>query len=389
MQIINRLLLTALLSNVTMAEVDFDIGGEGVAYYQTDNSLENDFFSQERSRASVGLQLELKFDLGHDFNLGYQETFLGTLGLEKNLISSARQYAKANDLNGRAMTKLYVSKQQNNTLLKLGRQALSMTVSPLAFSENWNVFENTFDAAVLVNKDIIDTTIVAAYIANANNHNDLSAFKNLSADAEVLNAGMLMLTVQNKSLENLLITATYYRLNELAGAKSGSALWLDIKSKHTPVKMGFQAGQIDPSNRLDKTTAFGAKASGKYENFGVSLAYSSVDDGAVSLQNYGTRGDVALYTQMVNNQDFIALNADTVVLKGVAKLPLGNLTIGYGVTKDNSLAKNDFTELDVVYKFDLLDTKMFVGYIGQTANNKVFAGEDRSDNIRVWSRYTF
>jgi len=79
MQTINRLLLTALLSNVAMAEVSFEIGGEGVAYYQTDNSLDNDFFSQERSRASVGLQLDLQADLGHDFNLGYQETFLGTL----------------------------------------------------------------------------------------------------------------------------------------------------------------------------------------------------------------------------------------------------------------------------------------------------------------------
>jgi len=390
MQKVEGLLLSLLCTNIGMAEVDFNIAGEGVAYYQTNNSLNNDFFSQASSKASLGLQLDLTADLGHEFKLGYQESFLGTLGLEKNLISSARQYAKANDLNGRAMTKLYISKKENNTLLKLGRQALSMTISPLAFSENWNVFENTFDAAVLVNKDIIDTTVVAAYIANANKHNNLSAFNNLSADAEVLNAGMVMLTVQNKSVENLPITATYYRLNELAGAKSGSAFWLDIKStKYSPVKMGFQAGHIDPSNALDTTTAFGAKASGKYENFGVSLAYSSVDDGAVSLQNYGTRGDVALYTQMVNNQGFIALNADTLVLKGVAKLPLGNLTIGYGVTADNSVAKNDFTELDVVYKFDLLDTKMFVGYIGQTADNKVFAGEDRSNNIRVWSRYTF
>jgi hypothetical protein len=374
---------------MAVAEVDFKLGGESVAYYQTNNDATNDFFSQASSKASLGLQLDLSADLGHAFKLGYQETFLGTLGLEKNLVSSARQYAQANDLNARAMTKLYVSKKYKNSLVKLGRQELSMNISPMAFSEDWNVFKNTFDAAVLVNKDIIDTTIIAAYIANANNHNDLSSFNNLSANARALESGAYMFTVLNKSVQNLPITASYYALKDIAKANSGSVLWLDVKSEHTPVKMAFQAAQLDPSNALEKTKVFGAKASGRYNNLGFSLAYSSVDDGALSVQNLGTQGDVALYTQMVNNQDFIASDADTVVLKGAIKLPVGTLTVQYGVTKDKSMAKNDFSELDMVYKFDLLDTKMFVGYIGQKTELNSFAGEDDNNNIRIWSRYTF
>ena len=85
---------------------------------------------------------------------------------------------------------------------------------------------------------------------------------------------------------------------------------------------------------------------------------------------------------MVNNQDHIALNADTLVLKSSAKLPRGGLTVQYGATKDNSTLQNDFSELDVVYKFDLLATKMFVGYIGQKTDK-------RYDSIRIWSRYNF
>lgn len=389
MRKVDALLLALLCSNMAIAEVDFKLGGEGVAYYQTNNDANNDFFSQASSKASLGLQLDLSADLGHAFKLGYQETFLGTLGLEKNLVSSARQYAQANDLNARAMTKLYVTKKYKNSLVKLGRQELSMNISPMAFSEDWNVFKNTFDAAVLVNKDIIDTTIIAAYIANANNHNDLSSFKNLSAKARGLESGAYMLTVLNKSVEKMPMMASYYALKDINSADSGSVLWLDVKSEHMPVKVAFQAAQLDPSNALEKTNLFGVKASSQYNNFALSLAYSSVDDGALSVQNLGTQGDVALYTQMVNNQDFIASDADTVVLKGAVKLPVGILTVQYGATKDNSMAKNDFSELDVVYKFDLLDTKMFVGYIGQKTALNSFAGEDDNNNIRIWSRYTF
>jgi len=389
MKVLSNVVVLSLMSSLAMAEVDFKLGGEGVAYYQTNNDANNDFFSQASSKASLGLQLDLTADLGHAFKLGYQESFLGTLGLEKNLISSARQYAQANDLNARAMTKLYVSKKYNNSLVKLGRQELSMNISPMAFSEDWNVFKNTFDAAVLVNKDIIDTTLIAAYIANANNHNNLSAFENLSANARPLSSGAYMLTVLNKSVEKLPMMASYYALKDLNDAQSGSAFWMDVKSEHTPVKVAVQAAQLDPSNALDKTNIVGLKASGTYNNFGLSLAYSLVDEGALSVQNLGTQGDVALYTQMVNNQDFIASDAQTVVAKVVTKLPVGKLIVQYGATKDNSIAKNDFSELDVVYKFSALEMNMFVGYIGQKTDLKSFGGEDDNNNIRIWSRYSF
>lgn len=389
MKVLSNVVVLSLMSSLAMAEVDFKLGGEGVAYYQTNNDANNDFFSQESSKASLGLQLDLTADLGHEFKLGYQESFLGTLGLEKNLISSARQYAQANDLNARAMTKLFVSKKYNNSLVKLGRQELSMNISPMVFSEDWNVFKNTFDAAVLVNKDIIDTTLIAAYIANANNHNNLSAFENLSANARPLASGAYMLTVLNKSVEKLPMMASYYALKDLNDAQSGSAFWMDVKSEHTPVKVAVQAAQLDPSNALDKTNIFGIKASGTYNNFGLSLAYSLVDEGALSVQNLGTQGDVALYTQMVNNQDFIASDAQTVVAKVVTKLPVGKLIVQYGATQDNSVVKNDFSELDVVYKFSALEMNMFIGYIGQKTELKSFGGEDDNNNIRIWSRYSF
>ena len=378
-----------LLTNALMAKVGFDVGGQGVAYYQTDNDLNNDFFSKESSRGSLGLQIDVNAKVDNGFELGYEGTFLGTLGLENSIIATTRQNAQANAFNAYATTEVFLLRRMENMNIKLGRQKLSMAYSPLAFSENWNVFENSFEALVMTNQDIKDTTILASYILKSNRHNDLSKFGDLGSSLEKIESGMYLVTVANKSLENLPITASYYNLQKVAGLENGLALWLDVKSNHLPVKLAFQAGYIDPANALNQSSVFGAKASKAYDEFALSLAYSLVSDGDFSFQNFGTKGDAPFYTQMVNNQGVIALNAETIVLKTVTKLGKGDFTVQYGVTKDKSNMKNDFSELDVVYKFDVLASKLFVGYIGQKREQKSFAGEDSSHNIRIWSRYTF
>ena len=378
------------MTNITMAKVDFDVGGEGVAYYQTNNDGKNDFFSQESSKGSFGLQVDVNAKVDNGFELHYQGAFLGTLGLDKEIVSNARQYARANDLNGQAMTKFYLWKRFSETSFKLGRQELSEEISPMAFSEGWNVFKNTFDAFVIRNEDLDDTNIVAVYINKANGHNDLSSFSDLSStNAQAVDGGTYMLTVLNKSFKDMPMKGSYYFLKDLNKQENVSVFWFDVKSKQTAFNLAFQTAYINPSNRLSNTTLVGAKVSMTHDNLEFSAAYSSVSSGGLSFQNMGTQGDVAFYTQMVNNQDHIALDAQTVVAKASAKLPLGNLTLQYGLTKDKSSAKNDFTELDVVYKFDLMATKMFVGYIRQTTEKKTFAGEDDNNNIRIWSRYSF
>lgn len=79
-----------------MAKVDFNLSGEGVAYYQTNNDGKNDFFSQDSSRGSLGLQLDVEAKVDNGFKLGYQGTFLGTLGLDKSIISNGRHLGCTN-----------------------------------------------------------------------------------------------------------------------------------------------------------------------------------------------------------------------------------------------------------------------------------------------------
>jgi len=121
------------------------------------------------------------------------------------------------------------------------------------------------------------------------------------------------------------------------------------------------------------------------------LAYASVNDGDVAMQNIGTGVKTPLYTQMIANQNFISRDADSFVFKAVGKLPLGKLIAQYNITTDNSDAKNDYNEFDLIYKFKAFDTQMFLAYIGQTTENKSFSDEteDSVNSIRFWSRYNF
>ena len=394
-----------------MADVDMKIGGQAVVYYQTADAAaaNTDMFNKDASSANFGLQLNANSDLGNGFGLGLQGTGLSTLGLEDNLVSGVRQSGLGNTGDTThasgyfSMTKAYLTKQVGNTTLKMGRQELPKSLSPLAFSESWNVYKNTFDAVVAINSDIPDTTLVGAYVDRSNNHADLGTFDEFQtgkAGAEVRpDKGAYMLTAQNKSLDGVTLTGSYYAL-PVGAAPHTDAFWLDAKTDlntlaKVPVKLAVQGGQLKPDG-LDDTNVLGVKASAKTNGVNLSLAYSKVGAGTLSVQNVGTGVKTPLYTQMIGNQNFIAHDNDTVVLGASMPVGSGKLIANYDMTTDNSAASNDYTELDLIYKTKLLGTNVLAAYVMQQSDNKIFAKtkdgvatEDTNNIIRVWTRYNF
>ena len=374
------------MMSVASADVDVKVGGQAVLYYQTTESGgDTDYFDQGNSKANAGLQLNINADLGNDFGLGLQGTALGTLGLENNLVSATMQTADGS-LNGAALTKAYVTKKLGNTTIKAGRQELPKSLSPLAFSEGWNVFKNTFDAAVVINSDIPDTTLVGAYVSKSNRHANLGSFDNLTANTVPVGKGAYMLTVANKSVKQMPVTLTYYDLELSNGLEAASAIWADVQiDAGLPVKFGLQGGQIMPENNLEDTTALGVKVTGKAGPVDLKLAYTTVDDGTVSVQNVGTGVKTPLYTQMIANQGAISNNADTVVLQAKGAVGPGTLIAQYDMTQTNTGPDNDFNELDVIYKFKALGTTMLAAYVNKDSD----AMKDPVNIIRFWTRYNF
>ncbi len=402
--------------------IDIVTTGQTALYYQTATTNAtgaDDLFDKDASKANVGVQLNLDADLKNDFTFGSQLTYLGTTGLEKNLVSNTMQNVSTATDTGNiaqevALTQIYVAKKIANTTVKLGRQELPMALSPLAFSEDWNVFKNTFEAALVVNSDIPSTTLVGAYVGKSNKHGDLANFTNAvaktdaSATAANVDGTAYMITAQNKSLPMTTITASYYDMakvgaNLLAGADIGAnAVWGDVaiadKSLPMGLTLGLQGGQINPDHAaFADTTALGIKAAIKpVDALTLTAAYTAVsgDDNKVNVavKNVGTGVKTPLYTQMVLNQNAIALDGNTVMLKGAYSLGNYGTIIAQGTQtsagKSNEMgSENDCTDLEALYVVKAAGVDYLAGYIHQSFSEDL--GYDSVDAVRVWARYNF
>jgi hypothetical protein len=197
-----------------------------------------------------------------------------------------------------------------------------------------------------------------------------------------------MFTVQNKSIDSLTLTGSYYLAPDFTALDDVSVLWGDAKYGMGDYAVALQGGTVLAGDAIPggkDTTAFGAKIGGNFGMFDASVAYSSVDDGSVPIHNLGTGVKTPLYTQMIFNQGRIKSDNDTVVLRAGVKALGGKFGVAYDITTDNSAASNDSTELDVTYVTKISDsTKLFAGYVLVTQ-------DDAPDMnlLRFWARYNF
>jgi len=380
----------------------WDFSGQAVAYYQTSDSFgttEFDLFEQEQSLANVGIQLNAIGNLGAGFGAGFQLSGLGTLGLQESVVSKTMQMAGDN-LNDAAITKAYLTWGTESTTLKFGRQELPKSLSPFAWSEGWNVFKNTYEAALVVNSSIPDTTLVGAWVNKAN-QNGVFLGSNLNDFNKVNGSdGIFMITAQNKSVDGLTLTGSYYMATEMLGDKDMNAedlsiAWGAAEYANDMLTAGIQGGSIMSDAFVNDTTAFGAKIAGNISMFSAQVAYSSVDDGDAGVFNVGGV-KTPLYTQMILNQDFIASDADTIVVKGSIKALGGAFIAQYGMTTMNAAsietangtitAEQDYNELDLIYKTNIGENlTVLAAYV----NQDVEAYDDANNVLRFWARYNF
>ena len=396
---------------------------------------DNDFFDRRSSAADAGLQLRVSNkDVIAGIGFGAELTAINTLNLVKyGVVTASMQSAGLNAFSPDAddalssawVSQAYLTYGFGNTSFKVGRQELPKSLSPFAFSEGWNVFKNTFEAALVVNTDLPDTTLVGAYVNRANGslsyagsivaitaRSPLASYNLLNpgdlADwRDVGDNGTYMLTAQNKSIANLTLTGTFYYAPSFVKATDMdvTVFWADANYNNAdfPVTFAAQGGVMDYdaiATTDTQTTAFGARIGGKIAGFALSAAYTSVskDANGLTVTNFGTGVKSPLYTQQVLNQVFIDGHfgdSDTWQVKGVYKGLGGKFVAQYA---------NSDTEADWNYgEFDFIYATKFntsFGDIGAKAMwmNQDFDGapkagvttQDDSNNvIRLIASYDF
>jgi len=376
--------------------------GQAVVYYQTeDNWGKGSLFEQGpadantgTAQAAAGIQLgAVNKNLLGPIGVGFELSGISSLGLEKDVVSGLVQSATG-DLTGAAITQAYLTTGLGNTSLKIGRQQLPKSLSPFAFTEGWNVFKNTFEAGLLVNSDLPSTTLVYAYVTRSNHSiKPLSNFAKINENGDMVH----MVTVQNKSIEGLILTGSWYLAPDMiSDGNDVSVLWGDAQFAMGNYSIGLQGGQVSPDT-LENTTAFGAKVAAKFGIFDASLAYSTVDDGTVDIVNFGTGVKSPLYTQAILDQNTFRRDADTFKVALSTKALGGKFTGVYincdlGDTSHAAVfghqdGAGTYQEIELIYKTKITEnTTLLTAYINQNDDRQ---DDDSQNFFRIWGKYNF
>lgn len=434
---LGKLSLVAVMALGTSAFAidNVKVNGDAKVWYQTtenNNDSTKDFFDKDtNSMAEVKLSVGATADLLQNLSAGVKMTALSTLGLENNLVGNVP--AGTDEIDGDAATsplkdqswveELYLAYTMGKTTAKIGRQALN---TPLAFTETWNVVDNTFEAAVLLNNDLPDTTLVAAWVGG---HNGTGMITEKGTTPELGSArgktvahsgefgtfaldGAYAAGAINKSIPDTTVQAWYYNVDNVA-----DAFWLQADAKVLGmVNIGVQYAGMSPDGTTRDLTAVSSqrdtdvtaiKAAVDVAGVNLYAAYSSVTDGTLGFSNVATGDKSSLYTTLgsiyLDGEIAAAPDTNTWKVGASTKLVPGvALATSYGVAKtgDNegtaavgagaSTLNCEFTAWDVVANTQ-------VGPVGLTAIYTQFhkdmdnttAGDNLTDSIRIIASLKF
>ncbi len=322
MKLVKMSLAAAVLLGASAFALDnVKVSGDAKLFYSTNDAGSNGLFDRTSSAADTAIRVGASGDLTKGISFGTSVTGLSTLGLENNLVnntwSGAHSFTGAQPLNNRPnvndtawVNEAWLAATLGKTTAKIGRMELD---TPLAFSEKWSIAANSFDAAVLINQDLPDTTLVGAWVGKGNGANAVGSVPGASAYANTNGLGIdgilaekgafstfakngaYAAAIVNNSFKPLVAQAWYYNVVDVADAYWLQADWACQLVKD--VKVGVQYADLSPKGAaetlvpgINDSKAWAAKlAYAGIENLNVSAAYSSVDnDGTLKVANVAT-----------------------------------------------------------------------------------------------------
>jgi hypothetical protein len=331
-------------------------GGAAIAATTTQTS--NDFGDRKASNAQAAIDLSITADLVKNVSAGVSLAVTDTLGLENNLVGGTWAGPLANANLGRGgestgatgsananttqwwISEAWLATTVDKTTAKVGRQFLD---TPLAFTETWTIAKNSFSAAVLINQDLPDTTLVAAYVgqsngaasgqtvaAAGNSATPFTGYSTFNNSLGVLNTaitsagglGAYGYGVVNNTIKPLVAQFWFYDVPETV-----QAFWLQGDVKVDNVMLGAQYAVLNPEDKLrvnstntatsTNIAAHGLKDSKAYAVMaGIELkdiatikaAYSKTDDkGFLNVQNTATGNQSKLYTEAWWNYGYVGM----------------------------------------------------------------------------------
>jgi len=398
---------TPAMTPVVAETSGWDFSGNAKVYLQTDdNHGLGSLFDQGPSGdtngstlgdAGVSIKAENK-DIFAGIGAGVRLNGLTSLGLEYDVVSNVMQSPNGG-IEGGWISEGYLTYGIANTSVKFGRQELPKALSPFAYSEDWNVFANTFDALLVVNTDLPETALVGAWVYR-NNSNGQSANMGSFTESNGKDNGIFMFTAQNKSVENLTLTGSVYYGSKFLTKNDLTIAWGDVAYAMGDYGVAVQGGTVmhDDFDKGD-IRVVGGKVTANIEGFGLMGAYSKSNNGGLTARNIHGAFNVggttsALYTNSVANQllgNEFEVDA-TKILGSLSYSIMGVNLAAVGAYSDATTTKKTI-EMDFVVSGDVAENlNLMAAFVALNADIDLDAAAGTQDShnvVRFVAGYNF
>jgi hypothetical protein len=367
------------------------ISGDFRLYYGTNDAGGADLFSKHGAYGDAAFRLDYTRDVLDGMvtlNAGIQG--LSTLGLERELVMGTWVLHGPNIVDDALwIDTLNAQIKLGNTAIIAGRQALD---TPFFYSETWNIARNTFDAVVVANSDLPETTLVGAYVGRGNG---FPFGLVVAADNTNINGGMSDFVGNNpayafgavtKLIPNTVAQAWYYKIPSIA-----DAFWLQADIN---VMDGITFGAQYAGSSLDipggnDTDAWAVKLGYSADALSAYAAYSQRGDdaNAIDISNIATGHTLGsqskLYTEAYWSYGYVGAQDAEAIAVG-ASYDLGMATLGAQYTTVDAAGNHDVDEIALTASTKIGPVDVDLAYV-----NTDFGDSDKENEIIVMTKVPF
>ena len=332
----------------------------------------------------------LKFETGELNGFSAGAAFYTTHRMSKNNAQDvATNLFNQTDGDGFSLLgEAYIKAHRNSTTLVLGRQMID---TPFADSDDIRMIPNLFEAYVLTNTDVEDTTLTAAYIKKwaGVDAPTQEVFEDLNAAGD----GTIMLSAIYSGIENSEISAWYYNVDEMTDIVylEGSTE-LSLNENLILALSAQYANFSEDGASLIDGNVYGLSADLRIESVGVNLmaAYNgSSSDNTKSVINGFGGGP---YMTSMDEMTIDSLNDAKAYMVGISKEYKEFLfSLNYGNFQEDS-TRLEVDEINLVAEYAYDDNLNFV-FMYTDLEAKDITGKDDNaasfDRVQFYANYNF
>lgn len=385
LSVIASLLLSAPLFADTLSDAfqNSKVNGEIKAAYVDSNFLG----ATDSDISAVGGKVGIV--TGNFYGLKAGATFQASHVISDDITSVGNTRVDNFNASGAVMSEAYLEYTLSNTSLKVGRQFIQTPLlsSGIEGKSSESIIKDSFEAYVLTNTDLPNTTLVAGYVNKYQAPTDSNGNEGEFTDVE---DGAYTIYLKNNSIENLTLQAQYLDVNGTTAANDKDALY--FQADYQLGAQTLSAQYLNSSNGTADGELFGLKATGPLGiwKLGYLVAYNSSTDKTGDVYTGAGEGTSDTpFTAMPVHGGGVPSRADTDTVVGAIVIPAGSVTLipygGKSFSKTHPIG--DVSALGTMLIYPIAKDLLFKAEFEHVEVEKVITKD--TDTTRVYLTYKF